>query len=222
MSTANVQTTPTPQNYSTIISNLCSLGMRPYLMTGILVDLMRRHFVNVGSSILPYVENPDVRQLLWQGQDTTDILIEALMKWEPQTTGKRPAIIVARNDYQNQKVGIGNRLLGNSQDAQGYEHYETFWVGSHTLFCLAENGAQADLLATEVQRELTQYARPIANTLQLFRFAPYSLGKPILLEESQQHIAVPVTVGVAYAEKWTLRTDALPLRAVSLTALLPS
>lgn len=217
---ASVQTTAVPQNYSTIFSNLCSLGMAPYLLNGVLVDLMRRHFVDTETTVQPYIEHPDLRQLLWRGQDTTSILIEALLKWEPQTTGLRPAIIVGRNDYQNFKVGIGNRLLGNSQDKQAFEHYSTFWVGSHTLFCLGGDGAQADLLANEVQRELTQFARPIALTLGLHRFAPFRLGKPILLEESNQHVAVPVTVGVAYEEKWMLRVDALPLKAISLSALI--
>jgi hypothetical protein len=182
-------------------------------MTGVLRDILMRHFVGGN------VEEPDLRQLVWRAGETTDILIESVHRWRPELTEHRPAILIKRNTLQNQRRGIGDMQQGNLPDQFGHEHYATFWVGSHTLFCVGGSGAQAELLATEVQRHLTEFARPFAFSLGIHRFQVTQIGAVAELEEAKENWVVPVTVGYGYDERWKLIEQAPRLHNVSLSLI---
>lgn len=203
---------PTP--FISMHSTLCSLGMRTWTMPGVLRTILMRQFASADT-----IEEGDLRKLLWQPGERTGILIESLWNWQPQTTGIRPAVIIKRNAQQNFRVGLADRYLGKPVDAQGFEHFATYWIGSCTLFCIGGNGLQAELIATEVQRHLTQFALVILESLDLKRFQVQSVGEISLVEEEAQHAMVPVTVGYAFEEKWMIRPNALPLRFIPLTML---
>jgi hypothetical protein len=139
------------------LSTLCSLGWRPIMITGLVRDLMIRHFSTPAN-----IEEADLRSVLWHDLPSTGILIESIHRWRGDLVEKRPAVIVKRNAQQNVRLGVADRL---GADEQGHLSYQTFWVGSHTLFCIHGSGASVEILATEVQRELTQFARSSSRTL---------------------------------------------------------
>ena len=202
-----------PQFTGTDFSAICSLRQRPLIMTGVFRDILMRHFAAVD-----LIEEPDLRKLLWkQGQDT-GILIETHTRWRPELTQFRPGVIVKRNAYANVRRGIGDRRQGPA-DISGNDHFNTFWTGSHTLFCVARTGAQVELLASEVQRELTQFGPVIRDVLHLHRIQVTQIGAIAKLEESQENWAVPVTVGYAYEEAWQIRPDAPRLTQLSLSLI---
>ena len=193
-----------------LASLLCSKGMRPLLLTGILRDLLIRHFT------AEHIEEADLRQLIWQPGETTGILVESGLRFRPELAEKRPAVIIKRNGYQNLRLAIGDQ---NQADQRGFEHFSTFWVGSHTLFCLHPQPAGVELLATEVQRELTQFGPALLKHLGLLRWQVQEVGPVAVLEESRGHFLVPVTLGWAYQEHWMLEQHSLPVRGFSLSIL---
>ena len=182
-------------------------------MTGIFRDILMRHFASAD-----HVEEPDLKKLLWKPGQDTGILIESATRWRPELTQFRPGVILKRNAYANVRRGIDDRRQG-TLDKSGDEHYATFWTGSHTLFCIARTGAQVELLATEVQRELGQFGPAIREVLQLLKLRVTQIGAVAKLEESQENWAVPVTVGYAYEEKWVIRRDAPRLKQLSLSLI---
>lgn len=188
------------------------MGWRPIMILGLLIDVLRRHFADVGS-----IEDGDLRSLVWQPGVRTGILIESIYKRRDELAEKRPAVIVKPNARTNLKLGIGN-VLG--PDEQGHQVYQTFWVGSHTLFCIHGSGASADILATEVQRELTQFAPVLGKYLNLFEFQVTEVGAIAEVEEARESFVIPVTVGWAYGEMWKLEYESLKLMKVPLTTLL--
>jgi len=210
-------TTPTSEPTQPLayydLSSLCRYMTRPVLMTGIFRDILRRHFLEG-----PYIEDPKIRHLIWQETETTGILIESVYRWRPELTEKRPAVMIRRNAYQNQKRGIGDVAQGNPVDEFGHPHFSTFWQGSHTLFCLAGEGNQADSLASEVQRHLTQFGPVIQRHLGLKQFQVQEVGPVHILEEAEQNHFVPVTVQYACEESWTLLQQRPKLR-LSLSML---
>ena len=215
-SSSSSSESPAPEQYiGTNYSHLCSTLNRPLLMTGIFRDVLTRHFVSID-----YIEEPDLRHLIWKEGETSGILIESIHRWRPELTEHRPAVIVKRNSYQNQRRGIGDRRLGPHTDAEGFEHFVTFWVGSHTLFCIGGSGAQAELLGTEVQRELTQFGPELSKKLDLKRFQVTQVGVVSELEEAQENFVVPVTVGYAYEERWVIRPQVPKLSNVSLSMII--
>jgi len=208
-------TTPTPsQVLGKTFSAMCSLLGRPLIMTGIFRDLLLRHF-----SSSSYIEEPDLRHLIWRGDERTNILIESVYRWRPELTEKRAGVLIKRNAYQNQRRGIGDRRQGAPADRYGHDKFVTYWVGSHTLFCVGGSGAQAELLGTEVQREITQFGPAVAAVTGLLRLQVTQVGAVAELEEAQENWVVPVTVGYAYEERWTLRPQAPRLSRVSLSLL---
>lgn len=201
----------TPQDRRQLIGDqvppaLCHLGWRPLLLTGLFRELMVQHFATA-----KHIEEPDLRKLLWQEDPPTGILIESIHRWRGDLVEKRPAIIIKRNAYKNVRIVIAD-FVGT--DEEGFDNYSTLWVGSHTLFCIHGRGAAAEILGTEVQRELTQFGPMILKMLGLYKFQVTSVGSISELEEAKENFAVPVTVGWAYAENWRLEPESLRLSRV--------
>ena len=211
-------TTTTPEPEATYLgptfSSLCSLLGRPLIMTGILRDILVRHFLSASQ-----IEEPDLRKLVWQPGESTGILIESVYRWRPELTEHRPAVLIKRNAYQNMRLSIGDQQLGLTIDQFGHEHFATFWVGSHTLFCLNGTGASTELLAEEVRRELTQFAPAIIRSTGLARLQVTQVGAATELEESQENWVVPITIGYGYEERWKLLQHAPRLKQISLSLL---
>lgn len=185
------------------------------LLTGFLRDHFVRHFASEVT-----IEQQSLQRLIWRDGERTQILIESTHRWEPRTTGLRPAILISRNTMRNRRAGIGDREQLNAVDALGNEHYLTFWVGSHTLFCIGGTGAQAEALSTEVRRDLHEFGPQILRTFCLHRFQVVEVGKISELEESTENFAVPVTVGWAFQERWKLLQQAPRLKRISLSYLM--
>jgi hypothetical protein len=187
---------------------LAHLGWRPILLTGLLRDLVTRHFA---SSDL--IEEPDLQDLLWKPGADTDILVESVHRWRGQLVEKRPAVIIKRQGYRSHRQTINDF---HASDREGHSHYGILWVGSHTLFCIHGEGAATEILATEVQRELTQMAPGIRNSLGLHKFQVTQVGAIGQLEEASENFVVPITVGWAYEETWQLTRTTLPMQGVEL------
>lgn len=203
---------PPRQVIPDLISNLCAKGWRPIMLTGLLRDLLVTHFQP------RLVEDTDLRDLVWrENAGETKILIESVHRWRGELVGFRPAILLKRNAYRNLRLGIGDRA---GTDGRGMAKYSTFWVGSHTVFCLHESGAGVEILATEVQRELTEFAPEVRKALGLKKWSVTEVGEIAEVEEARESFVVPITVGWAYEQNWTLEQESPKLRRVSLTALL--
>lgn len=190
-------------------SALAQTGWQPLLITGLLRQLLARHF-----SSPELIESPDLRSTTWSSDPSqSKLLIESVYRWNPGDGARRPALLIKRNGYQNQKLGINDH---QQVDDQGESHYATLWTGSHTIFAIHGSAAALELLATEVQRELTQFAPMIRHELCFHDFRVLNVGEISVLEEYKQNFIVPINVGWAYQETWKLASDALPLQSLQL------
>lgn len=199
-----------PQFVGYTPSSICSLLNRPVIMTGLFRDIIIKHFQ------ADRVEDPALRDLIWREGRDTGILVESIHRWTPGMTEKRPGVVIKRHAYRNRRVGINDQNNGNPINRDGNTTYETFWLGAHTLFCLGEEGAQAEVLSTEVQRELTQFGPAIRKSMGLNRFQVTEVGAIAQLAEAARTFVVPVTVAYAYSERWTLIEQATRLKRISL------
>jgi hypothetical protein len=187
------------------------MGLQPIMLTGFFRDLLVRHFQPEN------IQSRDLANYIWREDMTTGILIESIHRWRGDLAEKRPAILIKRNQYSNTRMTIGDQA---GTDAQGNRQYVTWWTGSHTLFCIHASGASAEVLATEVQREITQSAPMILQTLGLFRLVVTDVGAISEIEEAKESFVIPVNVTWAYQELWTITQEALRLRSVGLSTLL--
>ncbi len=199
----------TPEvTFDTAASAICSLGLaRPRLMTGMLRDWLTTHF-----SASERIEDPAIRNYIWKPNSLTDITtapssplyIDDILVWDPRHTEGRPAILLKRNDWREVRFGIDDRNQG--LDKTGAEHYASGIMGSHTLFCVARKGGEAETFAAEVSREMRQFGPLMRRRLGLYllRFGMAGIGSGFKIEESRESVAVPVTVAYGIQDKWKL------------------
>ncbi len=192
-------------------SALCSRGYRRITITGLLKDTLSRHFYDPSN-----FDEDSIDSLVWRPDERTAILIESIYK-RTELLEKRPAVIIKPNAMTNMRLGINDSLGPNEQ---GHEQYQTFWVGSHTLFCLWGAGASAEVLADEVRRELSQFHDLFTRYLLLHRWQVTEVGEVATLEEAKQTFVVPVTVGWVFEEKWRIEKESLKIRKISVHNLL--
>jgi hypothetical protein len=211
-------------------SSLCTTGLQAHILTGVFLQLLRSHF-----SSADYIEEPRLRGCLWVPKlddpvtpdpQSSRILIEPVYRWDPRQLQARPAVIVRRNDLQprnrigiamNEEMNLG-ALDPDGLPEAGREYYLPF-QGSHSLFCVAKDGGAAELLSTEVARELYQFARPIVKEFGFEFLELAHIGAVSRLEESFEHFAVPVTVRYGFYDSWKVTKQAPRLAGVSLNTI---
>ena len=199
------------QTDTDLASAVCELGWRPIFITGLIRDLLIRHFADPTN-----IEEKDLRHLVWKADERTGILVESVHRWRGELTEKRPAVVIKRNAYKSMRVAL-NDMTGKTE--KGFEQFTQLWIGSHTLFCIHGTGASTELLATEVQRELTEFSPIIRQYLGLHKFVVTEVGAISEVEEATENFVVPINLGWTYDESWTLEPESLPLRRVPLDQL---
>ena len=88
-------------------SSLCSLGMRPLLMTGFLRQLLMEHFAEKDQ-----IEDRRLEDYLWTSGASSNILIESITRWTPDQAGSRPALIIKRNGWRVERRGSNDQSWG--------------------------------------------------------------------------------------------------------------
>lgn len=199
-------------------SSLCSTGHTPQILTGALLRILQNHF-----SSAAYIEDAALRDniIRVQPDDTTEgllptgILIEPIYRWDPAQLNKRIAIYIKRNPIKTQRYGINDGLTtGLGKDSEGQletlrgDYHTLAVLGSHTLFCIGRKGAETEVLAYEVFRELVQFGPAIRKDLKLHRFNVTEVTDVSRIEEYDQHFVAGVVVGWAYFETWRIIPDA--------------
>jgi hypothetical protein len=211
---------PAPENRVQKVSSLCSYGTRPHVMTGLLRQLLIQHFVDPNN-----IEEPKLRQKFlevggWKqnenGLNDGGILIESITRWLPNDEDKRPAVLIKRNDWAWQRVGIGDKA--GSDYTVGSTNYLGLWEGSHTLYCLSLTGLETELLAIEVVKFLQHFGPWIREQMDLKRFMITQVGGVGEIKEVVQGYAVPVTVSYVAEESWSLQPYAPRLKRIVLKA----
>jgi hypothetical protein len=209
-----------PENKVPKVSALCSYGMRPHVMTGFLRQLLIGHFSDPQN-----IEEPRIRRHVqeiggWQPTDASlnhnGIVIESITRWAPNTADKRPAVLIKRNGWKWSRQGIGD--LSNRNLYTGEASYSGFWEGSHTLFCLAQNGAETEFLATEVVKFLILFSPMVREQMDLHKFYVAEVGGVGEVQEVVQGYAVPVTVAYVAEENWSIQPSVPRLKRIVFKA----
>ncbi len=202
------------------VSSICSTGLRPHILTGIVLWLMRRHFISAAG-----IQHPQLKSYIWSAdQRVSKILIEPIWKWHAPSIQKRPAIMVKRNALRPRQLGLadGQSLVGvpntDKVPANQELHAQIAIGGSHTIFAISGKPAQADELGTEIAIRLIQYQQAIQREFSFNRFRVAEIGALARLEESEEHFAVPITVAYTFVDVWAVWAEAPFLKRMILSA----
>lgn len=188
------------------LSNLCTMMPRRLLVTGILVQWLRQHFTSANN-----IETPLLRQDLWTPEiSTTKITIDTVYKWDPAHTEARPGVFIKPGPMKILRYGIDHRKMVGTWNQSGYApQYNAMCQGSHTLFCIAGESAEAELLSTEVYRELLEFGPAARKVFGFLRFDVADIGEPSILEEATENFVVPVVVSWGAQDMWSICSTGL-------------
>jgi len=201
------------------VSSLCSSGSTPNILTGFLTAVMRDHFsrpenLEYGGKnehrLIDGVKVPveELQRYVWiADRANSSILIDPVWKYNREDIQRRPAILIKRNRTATAKVAIGDGMtIAGGADGRVPGRYQTRSIsGSHTLFCVAGSGAEAELLGAEVFGHLLGFAQVLREELRLHAFDVESLEAISHFEEFDDKFVVPVTVVYTAVKAW--RTD---------------
>jgi hypothetical protein len=181
-------------------------------MTGFLVKHLQQHFSHSAQLGISPLRNYE-----WHsGATRGNILIESLTRWDPAAAGQRPAILIRRNDWQVQPLGIGNRLQGD-RHVDGRIDYSVMMQGSHSIFCLSVEAAECEELAFEVFQQIMEFSQELRQSLQLMRFLVSSIGRPLPVLESREHFGIPIDLGYCHTHDWSTRQQAPRVGSINLS-----
>lgn len=207
------------QYASATVPTLRSLGPLPFVMTGFLVQSLRAHFVSL-ANLTDRALALDNTQFLWTPGPQSPVMIESFTNYDPTKIEHRPTLVVKRNNFKSQRLGINNQMM-LTQPNNGQNQYANAFLGSHTVFCLSGKGPEAERLGAEVFCELLEFSSVIRQTLNLLRFEVMEVGDLAILEESSENFVVPVNVAYAFEHAWVLRPSSPRLRKIDLSVLAP-
>jgi len=193
-------------------SSLRSFGFTPLVVTGAIRQTLLQHFADPNQVISASLRAYLTREGAWTAGVDTGLYIEALSEWRPELTEARPALIIKENDWTWTRLGIGDRAGADFRS--GTEFFGGMWSGSHTVFALGKEGAETQILASEVAKTLLWYADKLESSFDLHRLLPTQIGALSALEESTEHYVVPITIAVAAWESWSLTEEAPRLKEI--------
>jgi len=207
-----------PYNVDQEISSLCSTGLKPNLLTGVILKLLTRHF-----STAKGIQEPQLKDYIWSNTPAASkILIVPVWRWLVRTSQLRPAIVIKRNALRPRTIALGDGqalVPGLSEDKIPMNQEVTSQIavaGSHTIFAIAELATQAELLSTEIFLRLIQYQQAIQEEFMFNRFRVAEVGPLARLDEHSESFVVPITVAYAYVDAWQIWSTAPFLKRLVL------
>ena len=218
------------------VSSLCSTGKFAGILTGALVRLLQEHFSNPSALIYDgeNEQNPNgsaalqLQNYQWTSDPrTTAIQIQPVWLYNAEDIQRRPAIYVKRNKWQSQRLAIADGFTVGPTFQQGANNekivervpgqYQTRMIaGSHSVFCLSQKGAEAELLGSEVFEWLTSFCQPLREELKLTRLEVLDLGEIALLDEHVEAYGVPIVLAYQFSYTWRVGTIGPWLKTVAI------
>lgn len=195
------------------VSSLCTSKQPANVLTGIFTRLLREHFSDPNNLEFGGQNEPtrQLEQYLWSSGPDSHIQIQPVWAYNTQDIQNRPALYIKRNAFQPQRIALDNGWGVNSHqnagkvvEVRGEFHGKTL-VGSHTIFCVGREGAEAELLGQEVLNHFMMFGPLLRRDLKLMQLEVTEVGEVALLDEFVEHFVVPVVVGYGIGMTWRLK-----------------
>lgn len=214
----------TPEDRTDSVSSACALGAQPNLVTGLLRQIFIQHFAATDNVMAAALRGKLETVGPWRNDDTTGIVIESVTKFDPTKIETRPAVTIKRNDWRWKNLTPGDRVNGigvlSGAESPTYRTndsmYWGMWHGSHTVFAIAREGAETEIVAKEVADVIRFNAPEVRRSLGYHRFALVGIGTLGVLKEATENYVVPISVAYAVEEGWELQQQAPRFKKLGL------
>lgn len=161
------------------------------------------------------IEEPLLRSKLWTADETTGIMIDSVTRWRPEISEKRPALLVRPGKYAGHQLSLGNAHHGYLP-LTGEQFYSRLMVGATTVFCIAGESAEAEMLGYEVYNNLVGFSDLLRERLRLHRFVIMDLDGIAKVREASDKWVVPINIAHAGEETWMVLPHAPYLKSITI------
>jgi len=196
-------------------SRLRTLTPTPVILTGVMVNLLRLHFVdasNIENTLLSYLLwHPDVRQ--------TRIYIDSSENKRKDVVESVPNIYIKRGAVSAERIGVGvddAAVHGSSSEPL----YQKKVGGIFSIRIESRVPMETEMLGNEVFLRMLRFAPVIRRDIGLGLFQVASLSEVQAMTgkaEGTLYVAV-VAVNWSHVVRWSVVEDAPVLKRLSLTA----
>ena len=181
-------------------SSVLTTGNLPHIVTGWLLQILRYQFADPSN-----ITQEKLKPYVWSPDETSKITINPIYLWDPETIQRRPAVIVKRHVWKTQRISIGDAYHGHvPQDGYESTRHAVMVNGSHTMFCHAMTGLEADELGSEVGYLFLEFQQHILRNFKLHSFRMESIGEIVKIDEPHEHFMVPITVSYVMTHCWSI------------------
>ena len=200
------------------VRELCSLGLSPRMLSGVVMRLLKNHF-----SDPDLILTPNLKQYVFNEADAlvSKIRIVKSVHFDPKTAGQSPALIVKRGGLQSTRHSMADRAGATrgrqaTDDMRGISHHSRFITGGHRIFCVAESDGESEDLAQEVFDVLSFLSPAVIERLPFHDFQVTGLAEQGALTETATQVGVAVDLTYTYEYAWSLQALAPRLKTFSL------
>jgi hypothetical protein len=179
------------------------------MIEGVIAQLLTQHFGN--PSDLAYAE---LRRYQWTSGADSKIQILPLNHWTEIQASKKPAVIYVDLGQTPQRIAVGDQFYHDSARPEA-EAFARAYTGTHRLMCIGNDDYQASLLATEIERWLTEFSSKLVQDLPFHDFQVVSRGAPQAFDALGGRMGVALVVQYAYCWTWELVPDGPAFKSVT-------
>lgn len=198
------------------IATICSAGMTPRVVTGLLLRTLKNHFADPD-----LILDPKLQKYVWN-QDSSKSKIRIIQNafFDAKSAGQFPAIVVGRGNLESKRVAMDDKAQSTNDPIAmamaGITKYTRFHLVQYTVTCIAENVGEADDLAMEVFDTFSYLSPMMTERLPFHDFQVVGMGALGALTDVGTQLAVPVQLTMAYEYAWTLQPLAPRTKTLSI------
>lgn len=187
-------------------------------ISGVLQDCLRQLFSSPDNIL-----HPQLKDFYWAAQATEEalkapfqVIIENYFSVNVSQMGVRPAILVKPGVWQESKLTLGDRALGNTGD----EYYKKI-TGTHTVLVSTKTVAQAELIAREVHGYLSHFGPLLREWAGFSKWEVPAINEPEDTEQNLENIVIRIPIQYEFVYSWALTPQASRLlRQISVNAIM--
>lgn len=187
-------------------SALLATGMRPSIVTGVLLQLLRSHFFDVSN-----IKNTALQVYYWTNDiTTTRMTIEPSYKYDSKVVENNPSVFVTAGEMQIREFALNNQAI-HHVDANGLFKgikHAVLLNGNHDIHCIGQTPLEAQLLSEEVFFRLLEFYPAIKQDLNFSEFKPRALTGINKVQNQAGgdgvHYSCTIRVDWIYTYSWTI------------------
>ena len=194
------------------LSILCyDIGLGPEMIEGVIAQLLTQHFSDPN-----WIVYPELRQFVWNKDPSlSKIAIIPVGRWNEIVDASPPAIVYADLGQQPQRIAIGDQYE-HSAETPWKQTFARAYSGAHRLMCVGQNDFQASLLASEVERWLTEFSHWVVANLPFHDFQVGGRQAPQMFSDLGDKVGVALTLTYSYIWTWQTTPYGAPLKSASV------